>query len=122
MDVQKTVAQRLKSIRKSRKLSQQAVAEKLECTQAHVAYVESGKRDPSLEILTRYAAYFRVSMDYIFGFCEEESGPKSESEFLESTNIASKELFRHPGYVVSGADLEKYVRAEVLRQLNKNKK
>ena len=121
MDVRKTVAKRLKTIRKSRKLSQQAVAEKIECTQAHIAMIESEKRDPSLEILVRYAAYFRVSMDYIFGFCEDEDGPKTKTEFIQSTNDASKELFSHPERVISGEEIDKLVREYILKKLETKK-
>ncbi len=60
-------------------------------------------------------------MDYIFGFCEDESGPKTKTEFIHSTNDASKELFKHPETVISGEEIDKLVREYILKKLDSKK-
>ncbi len=55
----------LREIRKRRGLSQQKVALDLHITREALSYYETGKCEPSFELLNRMSAYFHVSIDYL---------------------------------------------------------
>ena len=57
-----------KRIRKLRKLSgytQEALAERLNSSQSHLAKIESGKEGPSIDLLVEMASVFHTSLDYL---------------------------------------------------------
>ena len=59
---------RLKKLRKDRKLTQQQLAEGFGLGISSISSYESGDRKPSYAVLKQYSAYFHVSTDYILGF------------------------------------------------------
>lgn len=56
---------RLKSLREEFGLSQQKVSEILYISQVTYSYYEIGKRGIPLEILSKLADYYNVSLDYL---------------------------------------------------------
>ena len=80
----KEVAERLRSLRESVKLSQVKMAEIVGVKQSSLNRYELNQASPTFETLTRYADYFDVSMDYIFGRTDNPQGklyeykPKSQ--------------------------------------------
>ena len=62
-----TVGERLKELRKSRRLSQAEVAKGINCSTVTYSRYENDKREPSMSTLGRLADFFGVSMDYIYG-------------------------------------------------------
>ena len=67
MNINKIVADRLKSLRKDNKLTQTDMAKLLNVTQNAIFRYESGQNEPSLSTILFYSEYFNVSIDYIFG-------------------------------------------------------
>ena len=67
MNINKIVADRLKSLRKDKKLTQTDMAKLLNVTQNAIFRYESGQNEPSLSTILFYSEYFNVSIDYIFG-------------------------------------------------------
>ena len=63
----KEVGKRLKALRESIGLSQVKMAEAIGSTQSSINRYENGQSTPSVELFRRYADYFDVSLDYIFG-------------------------------------------------------
>lgn len=59
-----SIGDRLKTLRKGRKLTQTELAERLELTRCTVSNYECGRRTPHLTELKRIAAYFGVGLDY----------------------------------------------------------
>lgn len=55
----------LKTIRKAKNLTQQKVALDLNITREALSYYESGKREPSFQLLIQLSKYFGVSIDYL---------------------------------------------------------
>ncbi|MBQ3444264.1 MAG: helix-turn-helix transcriptional regulator [Selenomonadaceae bacterium] len=88
---------RLKSLRKSRKLSQKDFAQALRVSQQTVASWESGRTEPSNTALRDIADYFNVSADYLFG-CETPKSPALSAEQtivlkgFDSLNLAGRNL------------------------------
>lgn len=68
------VADRLRALRESIKISQAKIAEYFGVTQASINRYENAQTDPPFEILMKYADYFDVSMDYIFGRTDKPQG------------------------------------------------
>ena len=61
-------SERVKLLRKERKLRQKDMAVILECTESHYQKIEYGQINlPILDIIT-LANYFGVSIDYLLGF------------------------------------------------------
>lgn len=80
------IGKRLRELRESVKLSQLRIAEILGLQQSSINRYESGKSEAPYRVLIWYADYFDVSLDYIYGRCEEPQGklyefkPKIENE------------------------------------------
>ena len=68
------VAERLRILRNTVNLSQAKLAQVLELRQSAVNRYENNQSDPSYETLLRYADFFDVSMDYIFGRTDDPHG------------------------------------------------
>ncbi len=58
---------RLKSLRKENKFTQEDIAKKLNMTTSGYGYYEQGKNKPPLEILQKLASLYSVSLDYLLG-------------------------------------------------------
>ena len=70
----KEVAERLRTLREGVKLSQVKMAEIVGVKQSSLNRYEQNQASPTFETLTRYADYFDVSMDYIFGRTDNPQG------------------------------------------------
>ena len=70
----KEVAERLRYLRESVKLSQVKMAEVVGVKQSSLNRYELNQASPTFETLPRYADYFDVSMDYIFGRTDNPQG------------------------------------------------
>lgn len=60
-------ADRLRSAREMRKLSQEGLAAKLEMQPSQVAHYEAGRRKPSYDNLRQFCEALRVNSDYLLG-------------------------------------------------------
>lgn len=60
-------AEKLKTLREAKGLTQKGLAEILNVAQGAVAMWETGKRTPDLEMVKKIAAFFNVSTDYLTG-------------------------------------------------------
>ena len=58
---------RIKELREDKDLSQTQLAKDLNITQRAISYYERNERELPIEILIRYAQYFKVSLEYICG-------------------------------------------------------
>ena len=88
------VADRMKTLRESVRLSQKDLAAKLGISQSGVNRYENKQSEASYETLLQYADFFDVSLDYIYGRTDKPQGklydfkPKIEDnaemqEFIE---------------------------------------
>lgn len=66
----------LKNLRIDNDLTQKEMGEIIGVSQRTISHYESGKREPGLTEIKRYAKYFKVSTDYILGL-----NNKNESEY-----------------------------------------
>ena len=61
---------KLKELRKERKISQLKLALDLNMNQNSISRYETGEREADYETLIKFADYFGVSLDYLFGRTE----------------------------------------------------
>lgn len=70
----KSFGKTLKSLRVSRGLSQQQLADKLNTTKATISRYESEENEPKLDFLEKASKYFGCTIDYLAGKAEFEQG------------------------------------------------
>lgn len=58
---------RLKTLRKNQKMTQQQLAIRLGVAKSIISYYESGDRFPSYDVLTKIARTFHVTADFLLG-------------------------------------------------------
>ncbi len=79
-DEMETVAQRLRELRSQTDLSQIKLADVLGIKQGAVNRYENNQSEPSCETLLKYADFFDVSLDYIFGRTDNPRGKEFEAK------------------------------------------
>jgi transcriptional regulator with XRE-family HTH domain len=58
--------EKLRGLRRQRKLTQVDVSQALGLgTQAHISHLESGRKEPSIDLVLKIAAFFGVTTDYL---------------------------------------------------------
>lgn len=62
--------QALKLLRRSQDLNQDTLASKLGISRSYISELESGNRTPSLDLLERYAAAFKIPVSSLVFFAE----------------------------------------------------
>lgn len=75
-----TIGTRIKELRTRRRESLQDVADSIQASKTHIWDLERGaSRNPSLELVTKLARHFGVSIAYLVG---EEPTSESEAEVM----------------------------------------
>lgn len=59
-----SIGDKLKTLRKGRRLTQQELAERMGLSRATISNYELGRRSPHLSELRRFAEFYGVSLDY----------------------------------------------------------
>lgn len=114
------IGDRLKELRIKKGLKQSEIAELLGLSSSAVGMYEQNRRKPDSEILLKYAEIFDVSVDYILGNSNIESG-----EFMDEIRkfVSSCDGLMFNGEVLSDDDLEQIMNAiEISTALIKKKK
>ena len=70
----KIIGERLRSLRESVRLSQAKLAKEFDVSQSALTRYEIDDSTPSPEVFLKYADYFDVSLDYIFGRTDDPHG------------------------------------------------
>ncbi len=99
------ISDRLKHLRTERKLSQDRLARDIEVNRITYAGYESGRAEPSAEVLVRLASYYKVSIDYICCMTDNHKGAFAEN----STNDAELKSIKDEFEIVS-KKLEEYAK------------
>lgn len=73
----------LERIRKDRKVSQATLGEELGLTQQMISSYEKDTSSPNIEVLTKIAEYFNISIDNLVGYVPSKANITSaEARFL----------------------------------------
>lgn len=90
-----TLSEKLYSLRRKQGLSQEALAEKLDCSRQVISKWENGTTTPDAEMLQKYSELFGVSIDYLVKedalsdyqlICMTRSNKSAIAEFKKSKN------------------------------------
>ncbi|MBQ8528491.1 MAG: helix-turn-helix transcriptional regulator [Clostridia bacterium] len=68
---------RLKELRTSKGLSQQALADKIGVSKSSINMYERGEREPSISMLFTLADLFEVDLNYLLGYTPSNKSNKS---------------------------------------------
>ncbi len=93
---------RLKELRINRGYSQHQLAKESGVPQTSINFYESDKRQPTVDVLIKFARFFNVSSDYLIGLVDEPLGDipselkqrLAQLEALESENYTLKEKIK----------------------------
>ena len=66
------LGEKIKALRKRHGLSQEELAERVEINSTHLSRLETGKYQPSIDVLKRLAESLEVSTDYLLSADAEE--------------------------------------------------
>lgn len=89
---QKEIGQRIRVLRKEKRLSQEELANKLNVNTDHLGRLETGNRGMSIDLLAEISKYFTVSTDYIlFG---EKQNTDEIKEIISFVILRLKEIER----------------------------
>lgn len=81
----------LKYIRLFHRLKQNELAERLEVSRSFLSEIESGKKNPTLELLEKYADEFKISVSSIMFFEEKlENDSLAEKMRVKSAKLVIK--------------------------------
>lgn len=87
------IGERLKKLRKDKKIKQEELAEILSVKKSTISLYESDKNDPSDVIKVKIAYYFNVSLDYLLGVIDEQVPYYYEDRFLIlPVNISEEDI------------------------------
>lgn len=89
---QKEIGQRIRSLRKEKRLSQEELANKLNVNTDHLGRLETGNRGMSIDLLAEISKYFVVSTDYIL-FGQKQNSDEIK-EVISSMISRLKEIER----------------------------
>ena len=76
------IGKRLRALREGIRLTQVQMAQILGVQQSRINRFETGQSTPSPEVFLKYADYFDVSLDYIFGCTDNPQGKLYEYLYL----------------------------------------
>ena len=83
-----TLSEKLYNLRRKQGLSQEALAEKLNCSRQVISKWENGTTSPDAEMLQKYSELFGVSIDYLV----KDSVNEPTSEGFAGKNSENKKL------------------------------
>lgn len=71
--------QRLRALRKERKLTAKALGDKFSLAESTISGYENGVRNPDLDQLEKFADYFGVTVDYLLGRTNDREGTNAKT-------------------------------------------
>jgi transcriptional regulator with XRE-family HTH domain len=83
------LSEALRLLRVFHDVSQTVLADRLQISKSFLSEIESGKKEPTLNLLSRYAAEFEIPLSSLLFFTEQVSGNRNVSI---SEKIAPKVL------------------------------
>ncbi len=92
-----TLSEKLYNLRRKQGLSQEMLAEKLDCSRQVISKWENGTTTPDVEMLKKYSEFFGVSIDYLLKEDIEEPTSVQSSK----KDSGKKKLLGILGFVVS---------------------
>lgn len=90
----KLIGARLKSLRESKKLTQEKLSEKVDINPVHLSNIERGVANPSLALLIRIAKALEVELWEIFDYGHEVSTTELKKTLSQLTKELNEDRLR----------------------------
>lgn len=87
-------AERILSLRKSKGLNQQQLADAIGVTKSTISRIESSTRAASIEVLYALSDYFNVSLDYLVGRSDDNNIIQGSTDLLSKDEELILKNFR----------------------------
>ena len=88
------IAARIRALREQAFFSQQRLSKTLGIAQSSLCRYETGETEPSAAVLLKYADFFDVSMDYIFGRTDDPHCTGSQKRGRAGIGTVHRDVFR----------------------------
>jgi len=75
--------ERIRACRENKGYTQKHVAEKLNIKNSSLSMIESGKYEPSLEVLKNIAEFYNVTVDYLLGKSDDSAMTEEQYKQLD---------------------------------------
>src|SRR5690625_4771397 len=115
------LGERLKKLRKEKKISQYEAAERLGFSRGKLANYEQGSRQPDYDTLKKLADFYDVSVSYLLGETDSEKFITNEEEFVDGVQtLTDDELLEKYKFLIDGKPAtkeEKKIMLSVIRSL-----
>jgi len=98
------ISKALKLIRQYHKLNQTELAGRLSISVSYLSELEAGKKEPSLDILQKYADCFKVPLSSLVVFSETLAGAHSISK---ARAFISKKMLKILEWIADSEEFEK---------------
>ena len=92
----------LKAMRQFHNQSQGALANTLGISNSYLSEIESGRKEPTLEILNKYSAVFNVPLSSILAFSETLDGNQSVSKVR---SFVAKKMLRVLEWIAENGEI-----------------
>lgn len=87
--------ERLRLVRETKKMTQKQVAKNFKLAESTISMYERNEREPSFELVERFADYFGVTTDYLLGRSDSPvEYSEEEKQFLIDLSLSDEELFK----------------------------
>ena len=90
--------ERVKALRKERKMTQSELAQVAGVTKGTVALWEQGQRNPSLPVVKKLSAFFDKSVDYILGNTDDATPIYTDADYLGMEDGMEQDEEQFNGY------------------------
>ncbi|MBR6613150.1 MAG: helix-turn-helix transcriptional regulator [Clostridia bacterium] len=90
------IGSKLKQLRKSKRLTQQEVADFCGTTKGAISNYELGRREPDLKVLEKFASFYGVGLDYF--------GKKEATDEVKELLIRAEAIFKSGNIPVNEKD------------------
>ena len=105
---------RLKELRLQNNLSQERLAIKLNIATRTYIYYETGKKFPSVKLLTRMAEFFDVSISFLMG---EQGEYIAQDQEITNDKFGVKQLVEEISCLFSGSKLSEIEKYALMKEL-----
>jgi len=111
-------SERLKELRKNKKLTQKEVAEKIGVARTTYAMYEQNRREPDNETFQKIADFFNVTTDYLLGRTDDPTmTAKDEKDIAKRMEKIKEDLANNGGLSFYGEPLSEEAKQSLLEAM-----
>ena len=109
-------SKKLKELRLRNDLTQEQLARKLDITRRTYIYYETGRKYPSVDLLTRISKFFNVSISFLI---DEQNESIADAQAQEDicVNLRAKQLVKEISGLFAGGELSETEKDAVMEAL-----